>query len=35
MIKKIVIEYCEANKKYDSFIDGEWTGKWYSLDSSL
>lgn len=35
MIKEIIIKYCEANEKYDSYIDGEWTGKWYTLEECL
>jgi len=35
MIKRIVIEFCEANQKYDSFIDDEWTGKWYDLETAM
>ena len=35
MIKKILIEFCRANGKYDSFIDDEWTGKWYDIESAM
>ena len=35
MIKEIRIEYCEANEKYDSFVDSKWTGKWYSIEEAL
>jgi len=35
MIKQIKIEYCEANGKYDSYVDGEWTGKWHTLPECL
>jgi len=35
MIKRILIEYCEANEKYDSYIDGVYTGKWYTLEHCL
>ncbi len=35
MIYEIKIVYCEANEKYDSFIDDEWTGKWYTLKECL
>ena len=35
MIKKILIEYCDANEKYYSFVDGIWTGKWYDLSNCL
>jgi len=33
--KKITIEYCEANEKWDSYVDGEWWGKWYSAETAL
>ena len=35
MIKQINIEYCDANEKYDIFVDGEWLGKFYTLVEAL
>lgn len=35
MIKKIKIEYCEANDKYDIFINDEYKGKHYTLIEAM
>ena len=35
MIKEIHLVYCEANTKYDLFIDGEWRGKHYNVPEAL
>lgn len=34
-IKLIEIVYCEANDKYDLFIDDEWFGKHYTIEEAL
>lgn len=32
MIKEINIKYCEANQKYDLFVDGKFSGKFYHIN---
>ena len=35
MIRDINIRYCDANEKWDLFFNGEFMGKYYSLESAI
>lgn len=35
MTKKILIEYCETNEKWDLTVDDVWCGKHYTLQEAI